>query len=132
MVDEVRDLRRILLVEDDSDIRAVATLALERVGGFEVEACASGAAALDAISECRPDLVLLDVMMPEMDGPGVLERLRADSAGRDVPVVMLTAKVHHLETARLRDLGAVDVIHKPFDPMALPAAVRAIWQRLGR
>jgi two-component system, OmpR family, response regulator len=125
-------LRRILLVEDDGDIRAVAALALERVGGFEVETCASGAAALEAIGRCRPDLVLLDVMMPEMDGPGVLKRLHSGSVGRDLPVIMLTAKVHPLETARLRDLGAVDVIHKPFDPMALPAAVRAIWQRLGR
>ncbi len=132
MAEGINQLRRILVVEDDGDIRAVATLALERVGGFEVEAYASGPAALEAIGERRPDLVLLDVMMPEMDGPGVLARLRASDVGRDLPVVMLTAKVHPQETARLRDLGANDVIHKPFDPMTLPDAVRAIWQRLGR
>jgi len=127
--DAPRVLRRILLVEDDSDIRSLATLALERVGGFEVDACASGREALERVSERRPDLILLDVMMPGLDGPTVLERLRAADAVSDVPVVMLTAKVSPQQTARLLELGASEVIFKPFDPMTLSETVRAAWQR---
>ena len=122
-------LRRILFVEDDPDIQVVATMALESIGGFSVLACSSGLEALSRFGEFVPDLVLLDVMMPGMDGPATLAALRQQPAG-GVPVVFMTARVQAHEMARYRELGAVDVIPKPFDPMTLAATVQTIWRSL--
>jgi two-component system OmpR family response regulator len=124
------DLRRILFVEDDPDIQMVAAMALESLGGFAVLSCGSGDEALSRASEFSPDLVLLDVMMPGMDGLATLQALRRrpDTAG--TPVIFMTARVQAQEIARYRDLGAADVIAKPFDPMTLADTVRSIWQSL--
>ncbi|MEO8628836.1 MAG: response regulator [Betaproteobacteria bacterium] len=110
---------RILYVEDEADIRAVATLALEAVGGFTVEACSSGEQALSAFASFKPDLIVLDVMMPGMDGPTTLKQLRALPGSQHVLAVFMTAKVQPHEIAELKALGALDVIPKPFDPMTL-------------
>jgi CheY-like chemotaxis protein len=125
----VRELRRILYVEDDEPIRTVGLMTLQTVGGFEVIACASGAEALAKAPEARADLILLDVMMPEMDGPQTLLRLRTLPETAVTPVVFLTARVQPSEIAELRALGAVDVLAKPFNPMTLPDKLRAIWSR---
>lgn len=122
-------LSRILLVEDEPDIRTVAQLSLTALGGFTVECCASGAEALARIPDFRPDMVLLDVMMPGMDGPSTLGRLRADSATARIPVVFMTARVQPQEVIAYRAIGAIDVVAKPFDPMALPQQLRDIWDR---
>jgi two-component system OmpR family response regulator len=123
-------LRRILFVEDDPDIQVVATLALESLGGFGVLACGSGADALARFAEFAPDLVLLDVMMPGMDGPATLEALRRLPAGGGVPVVFMTARVQAHEILQYREMGAVDVIAKPFDPMTLAETVQTLWRSL--
>jgi two-component system OmpR family response regulator len=123
-------LHRILFVEDDPDIQVVATMALESIGGFQVLPCSSGAEALARCAEFAPDLVLLDVMMPKMDGPATLEALRGLSAFDATPVVFMTARVQAHEVAHYRELGAADVIAKPFDPMTLADTVRGIWSRL--
>ncbi len=123
-------LQRILFVEDDPDIQTVARMALEAVGGFTVQVCSHGGEALDKVAGFSPDLILLDVMMPGMDGPATLEALRRLPEASEVPVVFMTAKVQAQEVARYRELGAVDVIAKPFDPMALSETVRSIWSRL--
>src|SRR5260221_13543018 len=107
--------RRILLVDDDPDIRQIAALSLRRIGQFEVELAASGLEALELVSGHPPDLVLLDVSMPGMDGPATLKALRAIPAGSAVAVVFFTAKSSETEVARLCALGAVAVIPKPFD-----------------
>lgn len=120
-------LQRILLVEDDPDIQTVGQLALEAVGGFTVHLCSSGKAALTEVDTVAPDLILLDVMMPEMDGPTTLARLRARSDGIQPPVIFMTAKVQPHEVARYKALGALDVISKPFDPMTLSDTIREIW-----
>jgi CheY-like chemotaxis protein len=120
-------LLRILFVEDDPDIQIVAKIALEALGGFTVLACSSGAEALAEVDGFAPDLVLLDVMMPGMDGPTTLAALRELPAGRDVPVIFMTAKVQAQEVSRYHALGAEEVIAKPFDPMVLSDRVRAIW-----
>jgi CheY-like chemotaxis protein len=122
-------LRRILFVEDDPDIQVVATLALESLGGFAVLACGSGAEALARFAGFAPDLVLLDVMMPGMDGPATLEALRKLPAG-DLPVVFMTARVQAHEILQYREMGAVDVIAKPFDPMTLAETVQTLWRSL--
>ena len=126
-------LKRVLFVEDDPDIQTVARIALEAVGGFTVLGCASGAEALERVEAFAPDLILLDVLMPGMDGLETLRRLRLlPSIGgiAKVPVVFMTAKVQAQEVSEYRAAGAVDVIAKPFDPMTLPTAVRTIWRRL--
>lgn len=126
----VAALQRILYVEDEPDIQTVARLALEMIGGFTVAICSSGAEALERVGEFAPDLVLLDVMMPGMDGPTVLARLRELPGTAATPVVFMTAKIQPQEVAEYRALGAVEVIGKPFDPIALPEQVREIWRRI--
>ena len=121
-------LHRILMIEDDLDIQAVARLALETLGGFTVEVCSRGREALETAPAFRPDLILLDVMMPDMDGPATLVRLRALPHMEEVPVVFMTAKVMPHEIDRYKTLGALDVIRKPFDPMTLSVTLNTIWE----
>lgn len=120
-------LNCILYVEDEPDIRVVAQMALQAVGGFDVIACASGQEALGAAPHARADLLLLDVMMPGMDGPSTLKALRALPATAQTPVIFMTAKVQASEVAAYKGLGALEVIPKPFDPMVLSAQIQRIW-----
>jgi CheY-like chemotaxis protein len=117
---------KILIIDDEDDIRRISRLALERVGGMQVRDAASGIEGIaKAIAE-TPDAILLDVMMPEHDGPETLGLLRADPRTARIPVIFLTAKAMASEVERLRALGANGVLTKPFDPMSLAASVRAI------
>ena len=125
-------LQKILYVEDEKDIQTVARMALEMVGKFTVKTCSSGGEALGEFAAFRPDLVLLDVMMPEMDGPTTLARIRELAGGERIPVVFMTAKVQPHEIANLKKLGALDVIAKPFDPMTLSNSIRTIWDTASR
>ena len=120
-------LTRILYVEDDPDIAEVATMALEEFGAYEVHHCSSGALALRRFPEVAPQLVLMDVMMPQMDGPETLRHLRDMPGGGDVPVVFMTARAQIHEQAAYRALGALAVIVKPFDPMTLSLQISEIW-----
>ncbi len=120
-------LQRILVVEDDADIQAVVRMALEMVGGYTVEICAGGRSALGIVETFNPDLILLDVMMPDMDGPTVLEHLRAQPATARLPIVFMTAKAQAHEVAAYRAMGAFAVISKPFDPMTLSAQLANIY-----
>jgi CheY-like chemotaxis protein len=121
-------LPRILYVEDEPDIQTVARMALEMVGGFEVKICSSGEEAVGEAEDFAPDMILLDVMMPGMDGPSTLEALRKKPSLADTPVAFMTAKVQPAEVAHYKSLGARDVIAKPFDPMTLADQVKAIWE----
>ena len=122
-------VNRILYVEDEPDIREIAQLALADLGGFELRLCASGTEALTAVETFEPDLILLDVMMPGMDGTETLAALRERLDLARIPVVFMTAKLQPEELARFRRLGAADIIPKPFDPITLPDQIRAIWAR---
>ena len=122
-------LQRILYVEDEPDIQAVARIALETVGGFTVQICSSGEEALQAAVEFAPDLLLLDVMMPGMDGPTTLKELRNLPDLENTPAVFMTAKVQPQEIEQFKSYGALDVIAKPFDPMALSSQITAVWQQ---
>lgn len=119
---------KILYVDDEADIRTIVQFAFEDEEGFELKVCSSGQEALDTVADYRPALVLLDVMMPGMDGPTTLQRLHVQSGLAQLPVAFVTAKVQPQEVAHLKSLGAVDVIAKPFDPMALADKVRSLWQ----
>src|ERR1700735_943171 len=126
---QIPALSRILYIDDEPDIREVARIALEVVGGFVVEVCESGEAALARGEGFAPDLILLDVMMPGMDGPQTMQSLRAVEALAAVPVVFFTAKAQRSEITELLNLGAIDVLGKPFDPMTIGQALNAIWAR---
>jgi two-component system, OmpR family, response regulator len=125
-------LKRVLLVDDNPDVRMVAKMALEFVGGLQVADAASGAEALRIAASQPPDLILLDVMMPEMDGPATLKALRERPETAGIPVVFLTAKARADEIRGLRELGALYVIPKPFDPMTLADEVEAVWRNYRR
>lgn len=117
---------RALVVDDDDGIREVIDIALNVVGGFAVTAATSGEEALRLLDEQAFDVVVLDVMMPGLDGPSTLRRMRDTPNGAHVPVVFLTAKAQPHERRQLEALGAKGVIVKPFDPMTLADEVRAL------
>lgn len=119
---------KIMYVEDEPDIREVAEFALEDEG-FELLFCACGQEALDQVLEFSPDLILLDVMMPGMDGPSTLAQLRELPGLATTAVAFLTAKVQPNEVESFLALGALKVIAKPFDPMALPEQIRELLAR---
>jgi two-component system OmpR family response regulator len=119
-------VRTVMYVDDEPDIREIVQLALGLVDDLKVEICDSGERALQRLPDITPDLVLLDVMMPGTDGPTTLQRMRADPRFANIPVVFVTAKAMPAEVARFRELGAVAVIAKPFDPMQLGQRIATI------
>ena len=124
-----KPLQRILAVEDEPDIRAVLDLCLRSMGGLTVLTCESGEAALEAAEAFAPDLLLLDVMMPVLDGPATLRALRGRAGLAEVPAVFLTAKIQAQEVASLLALGAAGVVAKPFDPLTLCTEIQSIWSK---
>ena len=125
----IANLQRILYVEDQPDIQLVARVALTRVGGFTLLVCSSGLEALVQAPAFAPDLLLLDVMMPGMDGPTTLQNLRLLQGTASTPAIFLTARTDPSDVANYLAAGAIGVIAKPFDPMALSATVRSIWDQ---
>ena len=120
---------KVLLIDDEDDIRKVARLSLARVGKMEVVDAAGGLEGVRRAEDESPDVILLDVMMPGLDGPSTLAALRSNAKTAGIPVVFLTAKAMPAEIERLRSLGVKGVLIKPFDPMTLPAQLRAVLER---
>jgi CheY-like chemotaxis protein len=125
-----RPLNRICYVEDDEDIQRIVRMSLERVGKMSVELVSDPFKAIDVITSSMPDLIMLDWMMPGMDGPTLFKKLREDPRVKDIPVVFITAKASSAEMDELRALGAAGAISKPFSPKELPDQLRAIWSAL--
>ena len=124
-----QSLNSILYAEDDPDIQLVGTMALEQVGGFSVTVVNSGVEALTAATDNQPDLILLDMMMPDLDGLSTLKKLRENSNTASIPVIFMTAKVQEKEVKQYYEAGALAVLPKPFDPMTLADQIREIWLR---
>ncbi|MCW8842015.1 MAG: response regulator [Rhodobacteraceae bacterium] len=122
------DLKRIVHIDDEPDIREIVRMSLSLVGGLDVEQYPSGEDALPVIADAKPDLILLDVMMPNMDGEETYRRIREIPGLENTPIVFMTAKASTTDLASLRELGAVDVLIKPFDPMSLADQVRTIYR----
>jgi CheY-like chemotaxis protein len=122
--------KRILIVDDEYDIRAVAELALKTVAGWQVLTAASGSEGLDKAALEQPDAILLDVMMPEMDGIATLQALQANPATESIPIILMTAKAQAADQRRFAELGVAGIITKPFKAMQLSAQVVAVlgWQ----
>lgn len=126
----VRDLANILVVEDEEDIRKIVQISLENVGGFKVKLSASAHEALDVLTGFTPDLILLDVMMPIMDGVSLLTKIRKVEQLNDIPVIFMTAKVQSHEIEAYKNLGVLGIITKPFDPVSLPEQIKDFWLSL--
>ena len=124
------ELKRILYVEDDQDIAEVTQMTLAEFGNFEVQYCSSGQEALAALPVHNPQLVLMDVMMPGMDGPTTFKHVRTMAGYEALPVVFMTAKAQTHEQAAYRDMGVAGVIVKPFDPMLLCQNILDIWAHI--
>ena len=122
------ELRRVMCVEDDPDIRMIIEFSLSTLGGYQVCLCAEGRAALAQAPHFKPDLVLLDVMMPGLSGPETLAGLRKQAGMAGVPVIFMTAKAMPDEVEELLQYGATGVIVKPFDPVTLPQDIRIYWE----
>ncbi len=125
-----KKLQTILYVEDEPDIRTIGEMILVDLGNYDVQSCQSGAEALRSVENRVPDLILLDVMMPHMDGPTTMTHLRNLPQSAQVPVVFMTAKIAPHEIRQYQELGAVGVIAKPFDPLSLIKQLEEIWRTI--
>lgn len=123
--------KTVLLVDDEDDIREIGQVSLEMVAGWEVHTAADGAEGLKAAAANQPDAILLDVMMPDMDGPSVFAHLQEQDATCDIPVILLTAKTQPADRQGFAELGVTGMLSKPFDPMTLADDVAAVlgWPR---
>jgi len=116
-------MRRILLIDDEDDIREVASLTLEATAGWEVFTANSGAQGMLTAAAEKPEAIVMDVMMPGMDGPTTYRKMQEDPELSQIPVILLTAKVQGVDQRRFADLGVAAVLFKPFDPMTLAAQI---------
>ncbi|HEX2197693.1 MAG TPA: response regulator [Burkholderiales bacterium] len=125
-----RPLNRICYVEDDEDIQRIVRMSLERIGKMTVEVVGDPTLAIEAMTSFQPDLVMLDWMMPKMDGPAVFRQMKLRPETRDLPVVFITAKAAQRDLDELSKMGAAGTISKPFSPKDLPDQLREIWKKL--
>ena len=125
-----RPLNRICYVEDDEDIQRIVRMSLERVGKMTVEVVGDPTMAIDAINAFKPDLVMLDWMMPKLDGPALFRQMQQHAGIKALPVVFITAKAAQRDLDELTAMGAVGTISKPFSPKDLPDQLREIWKKL--
>ena len=121
-------LERVLCIDDDEDILMVVSMALETIGGMDVRCCTSGAQALEIAPSFQPQFILLDYMMPGMDGPETLEGLRCIPSLNETPIAYMTARVRPSEIEEYLMTGASTVVPKPFDPMTLAHEIRVAWE----
>jgi len=119
-------IKRILIVDDEPDIREVAQMSLETVSGWQVITAESGDEGIAKAKQEKPDAILLDAMMPNMDGPATFQKLQADPSTKQIPVIMFTAKVQQADRKKFADIGVKEIITKPFDPMKLGSQIAAI------
>ena len=123
-------MHRILIIDDEDDIREVAALSLEATAGWEIITASSGREGIETAAREKPEAILMDVMMPEMDGPTTFKQMQGNPATAGIPVVLLTAKVQGVDQRRFAGLGVAAVLFKPFDPLTLAAQISEAlgWQ----
>lgn len=122
------ELKKILYAEDEPDVQTVVELTIQTMSEYEVKICDNGKKLLECVEEYNPDLILLDVMMPEMDGPTTYKKLQDNQKTKNIPVIFMTAKAQVHEVENFKDTGAIGVITKPFDPMNLCDEIQTIWR----
>lgn len=124
---ELRGLKKLLIVDDDADILTISQYALKEDKSLEVRVASSGEEALNIAKSFQPDLILLDIMMPKMDGITTLKHLRSRPETQKTPIAFFTAKVTEDEISSYVQYGVIDVLIKPFDPMKFSSSIQAIW-----
>lgn len=125
----MKELKKILYAEDEPDVQTVVGLTIESMSDYKIKICENGKKLLEYVEEYAPDLILLDVMMPEMDGPTTFKNLQTKETTKEIPVVFMTAKAQVHEVEKFKEIGAWGVIIKPFDPMTLCEDIQEIWSQ---
>ena len=121
------ELKKILYAEDEPDVQMVVELTVQTMSEYEIKICDNGKKLLDCVEQYCPDLILLDVMMPEMDGPTTFKNLQLNENTKNIPVIFMTAKAQIQEVEVYKEIGALGVITKPFDPISLCDEIGAMW-----
>lgn len=124
----MNELKKILYAEDEVDVQTVVELTVQTLSNYEIKVCDNGKKLLECVEEYNPDLILLDVMMPEMDGPTTFKNLQINEKTKNIPVVFMTAKAQVHEIENLKETGISGVITKPFDPVSLCGDIEKIWE----
>lgn len=122
-------LKKILYAEDESDIQTIVQIALWSCSNVEVKICDNGQLLLDCVEEYKPDLILLDIMMPVMDGLTTFRKLKLNDRTKSIPVIFITAKAQAQEIEMYKNTGVIGVITKPFDPLTLCETIQELWAR---
>lgn len=124
----MKELKRILYAEDEPDVQTIVEMTIQAMSDYEIKICDNGKKLLDCVEDYNPNLILLDVMMPEMDGPTTFNNLQQNKNTKDIPVIFMTAKAQVHEVEKFKEIGALGVITKPFDPMSLCDEILEIWK----
>lgn len=125
----MKDLKKILYAEDETDVQTIVEVSIWSTSNYQIKICDNGKILLDCVEEYEPDLILLDVMMPEMDGLTTLQNLQANEKTKDIPVIFITAKAQSHEVKLFNESGVIGVVTKPFDPMTLGTTIAELWER---
>lgn len=125
----MKEVKKILYAEDEPDVQTIVQISVWSMSDYEIKICDNGRLLLDCVEEYNPDLILLDVMMPEMDGPTTLKNLQANEKTKDIPVIFITAKAQAHEVKLFEETGVIGVITKPFDPAALCSTIKQLWDK---
>lgn len=123
----MKELKKILYAEDEQDIQSVVEMVVQTLSDYEIKFCDNGKILLEEYADYQPDLIMLDVMMPELDGPSTFNELKKNEKSKDIPVIFITAKAQTQEVESYLERGAIGVITKPFDPMELCGAIKELW-----
>lgn len=124
----MKELKKILYAEDDLDIQMIVDTIINSMSSYEIKICNNGRELLDCVEDFKPDLILLDVMMPEVDGPTAFKALKANKKTSDIPVIFMTAKAQAHEVQAFSESGIIGIITKPFDPIQLIPVITKIWE----
>lgn len=120
---------RILYAEDEVDVQTIVEISVWSMSDYEIKTCGNGKLLLECVEDYNPDLILLDVMMPEMDGPTTFKNLQLNEKTKNIPVIFITAKVQNHEIKLFNETGVIGVISKPFDPVSLCANINELWEK---
>lgn len=126
----MKELKKILYAEDEPDVQMVVEITVQTMSNYDIKICSNGKILLENVEEYNPDLILLDVMMPEMDGPTTFKHLQENEKTKDIPVIFMTAKAQTHEVEIFKNIGVVGVITKPFDPVQLCSEIEQIWKEI--
>lgn len=118
---------KILYAEDEPDVQTIVEISVWSTSNYEIKTCKNGKLLLECVEEYKPDLILLDVMMPEMDGPTTYKNLQLNEKTKYIPVIFITAKAQTHEVELFKETGVIGVITKPFDPITLCSDIQNIW-----